>query len=332
MEETLSEAPAPGRRPGFEPGAGWPAPAFPHLPSERSGRRRSLLDEGHEAALERDGFVVVPFLDPAEVAALRRAYLELGPAPGDPQTGFHQGNTSPSLDWKQAASSQVGPMVAAAIERTFDRHHAYLTTYLVKWPGDDGRLPPHTDPTMILDEGWARGLTAWCVLEPLSTADGEDRGALRAVPGSHRLEHGRWHRAIGGHVPSVLDQLDLTDWEAHGVRVEAQPGDAVIFDHRLVHWSHPNRSATPRVVVGLALRPEELPNVSVECDATGEVVVYEVDDQHFLEEPPVGAHAHRELHRDRLRPTRPVRIVDLERLAGRSGWGDRVRRALARRR
>lgn len=83
-----------------------------------------------------------------------------------------------------------------------------------------GNTPWHTDTSFpIASVGFA------AYLEPL----GEQDGALRVLPGSHRRELGDAIRALGG------VGMDATSLPAHVVVTE--PGDVIAFDEHLFHAS-----------------------------------------------------------------------------------------------
>ena len=216
-------------------------------------RRRTLLDDVAEAELERQGYTVVPFIPPSVAAHILEVYGSVGPAPDDPRSGFFAGNSSSSVAWKEEVASLVGPLVAGRLPEIFEDYHMYHLTFLVKWPGPDGALQAHQDPSMVEREGQMRGVTLWCPLSP--SPDGDD-GALHVVPGSHRLSYGGWYRGRG-EVDSGLDAVAPAVYTGLGRRLAVAAGQSIVFDHRLVHFSPPNLTERPRVVLALALRPDE---------------------------------------------------------------------------
>ena len=116
---------------------------------------------------------------------------------------------------------------------------------MIKRPGG-GALNLHRDRT-VLDDPDAVGIDAWCPLIDIDDA----RGNLVMLPGSHRL-------------PNIETTGVTPFYTPYGDRLKklcvSQPlaaGEAVLFDHRLLHWSFPNRFDEPRPVLRAAAIPQQ---------------------------------------------------------------------------
>ena len=305
--------------------SGWPGPVFPAesvaWPVDIKGTpRRTLLDEAAQATLDRRGAVVVDLFDEEELDHLRSVAESVGSADGDPGSGFFQGYESSSNAWKRAVIAGVEPVVEARLGELFDDHEPYYMTFLTKWPGPRGALPAHQDPTMIAGEGRFRSVTLWCPIDELHDVAGRDRGMLRVVPGSHRLTVSQWCRARG-HARSAYEDLPPEVLGELAVPIPLDPGEAVVYDHRLVHSSGPNRSDRPRRVLAIALRPSETVNVDVHCDEQGEVTVHAVDNEFFLRDEAAYGESYAVLASVPRRMPPAVRVDDIRRMAATAGAG-----------
>lgn len=241
--------------------------------------RSTLRNAAHEAALDEFGFVVVPFLDSELIAALSAAHDELGEAPDDPQIALYFGFHSADRDYKWTVHHRLRAILDDRAAETFADHDTYLAIFITKWPGPHSAFAPHQDPTLV-DERSYRGVTIWAPLVPTGyDAEGRDNGMLHVVPGSHRFTEGGRVRDVSR---SQLTGLDTSTIERHAVGVPTQPGEAIVFDDRLVHFSYPNDTDTPRVVVSLGVRPSEAPCVLVRDD-TDAMTMYAVDDASFID-------------------------------------------------
>jgi ectoine hydroxylase-related dioxygenase (phytanoyl-CoA dioxygenase family) len=79
-----------------------------------------------------------------------------------------------------------------------------------------------------------------------------DQGAFTCVPGFHRII-GDWLNALpAGADPRAQDLRSL-----RAVPIAGRAGDLIIWHHALPHGASPNRSAHPRVVQYLKLRPSQ---------------------------------------------------------------------------
>ena len=249
--------------------------------------RTTFRDRASQVRFEKDGFAVIPFLTSTTIREIAQIYTTVGPAPGDERTGYFPGNVSHSTTWKRDVIEAVTPIIADRIDELFDRHHVFHLTFMTKWPGPDGKLQIHQDPTMVDQEGRFRSINVWCPLAISRPGDQRERGMVRVIPGSTNLATAGWYRARGGHIPSGLELVEHLAYEELARPVDLDLGEALVLDHRLVHCSPPNTSDEPRVVLAVGLRPEESPSIHVECSADGWVDFYEVNDEYFIRHPQV---------------------------------------------
>jgi hypothetical protein len=97
----------------------------------------------------------------------------------------------------------------------------------------DGRVY-HGDTTWHWDgdnQPQAPFFKAAIYLDPLTC----DTGALRVIPGSHRLGDSFALRARAAN--RCAEELGITPAEVPCVALESEPGDVVIFNHNLIHGS-----------------------------------------------------------------------------------------------
>jgi ectoine hydroxylase-related dioxygenase (phytanoyl-CoA dioxygenase family) len=59
-----------------------------------------------------------------------------------------------------------------------------------------------------------------------------ETGALRVIPGSHRLELDRWEGRSASDAPNLWG---IAEEQVPSVALESDPGDMVVFDQRLMH-------------------------------------------------------------------------------------------------
>lgn len=215
-----------------------------------------LVDPAKEAALQRDGFVVVDVVPP-EVAASMRA--EFGALHGwerqqliDVQApDFEIAMWDPDLGYRHAIDALVDAAARPAVEAQFSRHRVIGRTMMVKWPAVPGTpafdgVPDqhHNDSTYVDERTGARSWEAWLALQHID----ESNGCVWVVPHSHRLP--RTLRGWGVDA-SYLSHAEV--FRAREVPVVLGPGQAMVFDPALVHRSGPNRTEEARVAVMILL-------------------------------------------------------------------------------
>lgn len=242
--------------------------------------RTTLINPADEAHLDRFGFAVVDFLDERLIEELSAVHDEIGEAPDDPGMALYFGFHSKSTDYKWRAHNRLSEMLAAKAAETFDRHDIYLAIFITKWPGPNSGFGPHQDPT-LLDERSFRGVTLWAPLTATGRSEsGIDNGMLHVVPGSHRFAQYARVRDVNQWIYAEVESEILTK---HGVGIPTRPGEAIVFDDRLIHYSAPNATDTPRVVVSLGVRPQETTCVLVRANDAGAMSLYEVEDASFID-------------------------------------------------
>ena len=215
-------------------------------PSSDDRLHPTFRDEELERRFERDGYVAARLLDEEGIEAVRELRRRLGPAPGDPASGLFNDTWSTDSGYKREVIDGLTDLVAPRLAELLVDHRPLGIVHIVKWPGDEGRVVAHRDPTFV-DETSHRSLGVWCTLGDL----GSDEGPLRVIPGSHRLPSGvRVHQSPDNLYPEVDSAIDELS-----VPVPLGPGEALLYDHRLLHLSEANRTERERVVVGGIIVP-----------------------------------------------------------------------------
>jgi len=231
--------------------------------------------EGLISAFRRDGVcTVAPFLDGAEVAALRAAVERLyaGEIDGDgwyamgPPLGLRDEGAVKTLMFGWWVSDAVRALVhhpaitsvAAALLGT-DRVRVWQDQVIWKPPARDdadvaGNIGWHQDYGYWQDSSSPEMLTANVVLQD----NVERNGAMRVVPGSH-------------HLGLIGDGGSFFDTDLDGVRarlaaeagrdlsprlVEVRAGGASFHHSLLLHGSGPNGSTSPRLAIAIGYVPD----------------------------------------------------------------------------
>lgn len=264
-----------------------------------------MRDPDREAELERFGFTVLPALDAGLLEEVRSAYRRLGPAPDDPQLAINWSFHSQSAEYKHRVKQELLELAAPMLERMLDDHRIYLTTFITKWPGPNSAFAPHQDPSLI-DERRFRGVTVWIPLDDTGEIDGNDNGMLHVVPGSHRFSRQLRFSDVDCFPFTAHEQAII---ERHGIGVPTSAGEALVFDNRVIHYSGPNQSETPRVVLSFGVRPTEGACILLREGSEGTVDLHEIDDDFYIDVLPAEHHL--------WQPTDPP-VVRLERV--RESW------------
>lgn len=231
-----------------------------------------LRDPERQAAFERDGYVVVPLLEPDEVSQLAALYYDLTPERGP---AFLSTADTEDYEYRVAVDAGIRRISERAVKATFADARMCLGVFLVKEPSDsdDGTVPVHQDWTMV-DEDRFYSAGVWC---PLVDTD-ETNGVIHFVAGTHRLGP-TWR---GPHLPSCYPGLDEEIIARHLTPVPCRPGEGIVHDGRLVHWSPPNRSSGIRLVAGLRVISTGAEPLHFDIEDDGTIIRHHVDDDFLL--------------------------------------------------
>lgn len=279
-----------------------PDPAAIAAPDEPLVARRTLVDPAQQEEFARLGYLKLTTIDDEAVERLRAAFAEIFP---EEQHGFIPTYAVAPPDRKALANERVKEVLVPVVGPLFDRHRAFNSSFLMKWPGDDSALPLHQD-TCYVDERVFRSAVVWVALDD---ADEDlDNGPLQVIPGSHRFDR--------------LPRGTRTWWpydesagfaEAHCmVSLPVRKGDVLMMDNGLIHCSFPNRSSSPRLAVAISMAPEEAGLIHAVGHDDATVTLHDVDEDFFVQYSPYGLAG---MEFPDVYPRREVRPIDFRQVS-----------------
>lgn len=203
-----------------------------------------LKDSEAQAHLDREGWVILNFFQPEEIGELVARYEAIHCFPIE---GMFFSNRSPDEDYKQRVQEFLRNYYANKIERFFLDMVWIDGVFIVKAPGA-GEFSNHQDWSLV-DERKARTLGVWA---PMLDVDGSN-GTFCVLPGSHRF-HETYRSPT---ISSIYAKDEL--WEVidrHRKVLPVKRGQAVVFDHALIHATTANQSTKRRGAVFFGLKPK----------------------------------------------------------------------------
>jgi len=192
-----------------------------------SEMQQILKDEQLDKRLLNEGYVVVPFLDAVEVSALLTFYYGHHTRS---QEGMYATAHVPDIDFRIKMNDLIKKVFARAIERFFVNYTALGGSFIAKGKGTNGKLHPHQDWN-IVDEEQFRSFNIWVPLVDLH----QNNGAIQVLPHSHT-----WLTTFrSANITGAYSQVnDLLLQKMAPLYMKA--GEALIYDHRLLHASGEN--------------------------------------------------------------------------------------------
>lgn len=241
------------------------------LADPASARAGMFADPDLDHRFARAGVVVAPVVEPERLADLRARALDLLP---DSRTALDISSEITTAPQRADIDRAFLPLFREIGEGLFTGYEALMTAIFVNWPEAGSGKQAHQGWSLV-DEEEHRSATMWLALEPVDRRN----GILAVLPGSQALlEHPRPSPYTPTELCDCYVDIDARDMPAPRIA----PGEAIIFDHRLVHASTANVTDTPRVTVGCAFVPTgaQLYHWNIEDDGTA--YRYALEDDTYL--------------------------------------------------
>lgn len=205
-------------------------------------------DPEQQAAFDRDGFVVQPLLEPADVEELVALYHHYFP---EVPPRFFSSSYLGDFSLKKEISTRVTEIVSKNFDKVFRDYRFLGAAFLSKAPGRESEMPMHQDWT-IVDESEHVALNIWT---PLIDAD-ETNGTLEVLKGSHAYKPALRAPTLPFPFEGFQDCI-----RPHLTPVPVKAGTAVILNQAVVHASKPNMTDQLRIAVTTGLVSNDAPLV-----------------------------------------------------------------------
>ena len=240
--------------------------------------RKIFKDEQLEALFRENGYVVVNLLASDDIADLWSFYAanfqcrrEVVPYARELPYYISIFDRDPAH--KRQVDERISCYVERDLDTLFDNYQVFYSNFMIKFPGD-GQIEAHQDFNFV-DESLYTAFNLWC---PLVDTDFQN-GGLFVIPGSHNV----FRTQRGPNLPKALTEHNQL-LQRYGRCVALRKGQAAIFDHKLVHYSPPNRSRQVRVAIQSVLKPREAAAIHYIFDPlTSRVKAYQIDKEFVLE-------------------------------------------------
>ncbi len=245
-----------------------------------------MRDEQLEKQFQKNGYVVVPFLNEDEVEKLKKGFFDLLPTSGGNITADDTGASNiitydftfidRNPEFKQAVYDKITTYFEPHVKKWLADYRPIIANYIRK-NTDTGEVPLHQNWAFV-DERKCTSVSIWC---PLVDSN-ETNGTLQVVPGSHK----RYGEVRGPMIPWELERIKKEIIDKYLVPMNIKAGQAVILDDSIVHYSALNKTNDLRLAIQLILVPTEEKSIHYHMDPSRSkelVHVLEVDTDFYMQ-------------------------------------------------
>lgn len=233
-----------------------------------------LKDVELEKKMNNDGFAVIDFVDEETVEELKAAYLKDF---NDKQTNTGRFTTleHATPDIRRHFHETIIQKCQKPLQMYFRNYNIPIASYFVKYSNSKGDLDWHQDSSLLLNAHLEPHYAVWC---PLVAVDANN-GALCVIKGSHRFNS----TIILHDLPWPYAELSSL-FERKKEILCLKPGQAVLFDIRLVHHATPNFTNEDRLCFTFRITHEKSKYYNMVCDTEEKntVSVYQVAHDYYL--------------------------------------------------
>ena len=191
--------------------------------------------------------------------------------PQNPVEPFYSTTFNKDEGFKKTVTERTGKIFDPIAANYFGHIKKLGSSFLSKAPGNAGKMPVHQDWTVV-DESKYASITIWVPLVDTS----ETNGAMRVLPGSHQFT--KTLRAPT--LPSEYAGVNENIWNAM-ITVPMKAGEALIFDHALLHASSVNTTNKERLAITYGLIPEEATLLLYHLNENKKLEKYRMPDDMF---------------------------------------------------
>jgi ectoine hydroxylase-related dioxygenase (phytanoyl-CoA dioxygenase family) len=220
---------------------------------------------------DEKGYTLInQFLNNEQITFLRDIYFS---TPNDLKKGFHATTHSKNVEYRKFITEKISKEMTPKVDDFLKDYSPLVGTFTVKEVGLESFFDFHLDWNMV-DERKSRSVTVWVALDDAN----EFNGNLWVLEGSHKL--GLTFRGSPGLMMFVENKSILSEKKFKKKALKMKSGDAIIYDHRLIHGSPPNLSNKVRLAINMVYIASEDTPVHYVC-INEKISMYKVNQEFF---------------------------------------------------
>jgi len=194
---------------------------------------------------ERKGYVLLSsLLSEGEVKELYDLFERFQSQFSGP---FHTTHFSKDLSYKKEVHDSITSIVFPRVATHLNHFVPLFGNFMIKNAGAQTSMDLHADWTYV-DEQRHSSAAVWIPLVDVN----EENGCLGVIEGSHKVTN-----SIRGPMIRQSSRQKDDDWaKRYGKLIPMKAGDAIVYDHRLLHYSPSNKTTKIRPALNLSMAPE----------------------------------------------------------------------------
>ncbi len=222
-----------------------------------------FFDSTLNSTLQEKGYVIVPFLNQEEIDSLL-FFFEAGRNNQEESFATFAIN---SYEHRKAVNDEIIKIFSRSFKCLFRGYKPFWGNFFIKSPGSSA-MPCHAD-LQFVKEPENISLNIWCPLTDTTTTN----GTLGIVPYSHQVIN----QIRGTNITDAYRKNAKEIETAFGLPLELKAGEAICYDHRLLHYSLPNQTINTRVAATLVAVPEGVALHHYYAEQEGDRAVYKYE-------------------------------------------------------
>lgn len=197
-----------------------------------------------EEELRDNGYAVLSLLSKEDVGNLDLLFKQFHP---NSNQGFFATMFHKDLKVKLSVSRGIAKILEAKSAELMPRHTCLFANFLVKAPNSDHQVGIHQDWS-YLDESKFTSYNIWGSIGETTV----NNGGLWVLPKSHKFKN----PYRGTPFEDGLYNLNEEKIKRNAVFIPTAPGEVIIYNSRLIHYSLPNQSNSPRIAFAGIMIPK----------------------------------------------------------------------------
>lgn len=224
--------------------------------------------------LNEEGYAVISLLDESDLNRINGTYESLENK--EETSGFYATMYHPDNHTKKKISKEIGEILEDKFRQVIPDYHYLFANFLVKAANSEGTVGIHQDWTYV-DELNYTSYNIWGAL----TDTTPENGGLHILPKSHMFPNA----FRGTPFQDGLYNENSDKIFDKSIFVPTKRGEVIIYDSRLIHFSHPNTTEEARIAFAGIVVPKWSKPIHY-FNNEGSLQMYEVDETFFCELQP----------------------------------------------